>query len=333
MSKQPKISIGIISYKDKRYLEYNLPSLTNQSYKNFEILVCDNNPDKDLSKWIHQVYPSIKILGENKNLGFSRGHNLLINNSTGDYYLCFNSDMVANTDFLQNLINIFTKINKLGCVTGKILQWSNYPDSPLKIKENYIDTTGLQIQKDHHVTDIGQGEKDSNKYNQIKEIWGASGASAMYKIEALRDISHNKTEFFDEDFFMYKEDIDLSYRLRWAGWKTYFTPYAIAWHDRTASKTIGIINNIKKRKQFSKLVKKHSFINQQLLIDKNFSKHYDFIIKIKTYFFILKYFIYLLVFDTKILKYYKKYLKLKKIIKTKKITKRIAPSEMQIWFK
>ena len=71
----PLVTIGILSFKDKKYLEKGLPSLLEQNYPNFEILICDNNedPQEEIRKWINQTFPTIKVLNAGGNIGFGRG--------------------------------------------------------------------------------------------------------------------------------------------------------------------------------------------------------------------------------------------------------------------
>jgi GT2 family glycosyltransferase len=329
-----EVTIGLISYQDEQYLEHCLPSLFSQTDPNFEILIWDNNPDPATKKWIQNKFPTIKIYGIGQNIGFSKAHNFLIDQAKGQYYLALNSDLFLEPDFMGNLVNSISQNDRIACVTGKLWQWNNFPKSPAQIQNHYLDTTGLVIKKNHQVFDRGQGEKDQGQYDQKSEIWGASAAAALYRITALQDIAPQRGEYFDQHFFMYKEDIDLSYRLRWAGWKTIYNPLATAYHDRTA--TLGnIISTWRARKTRAKQTRQHSFVNQFLLLAKNTSPNYSFLVKLKTWLFKLKYLVYISLFETRLLKEIKMYWKLKKEIlkKAKTMPRRIKPEEMEKWFK
>lgn len=118
-----------------------------------------------------------------------------------------------------------------------------------------IDSVGIKMFKSHRAVEIGQGEEDTGKYTEIKEVFGVSGTVPVYRVEALEDvrISNFKSirqaqdklqiskleegesfEYFDKDFGSYKEDVDLAYRLRWRGWKSFTVPEAVAYHKRGA---------------------------------------------------------------------------------------------------
>jgi GT2 family glycosyltransferase len=328
------ITIGILSFKDKKYLAQNLKGFQKLEYPHYEILICDNNPDEEIYHWLRQEFPNLTVIRPGKNIGFGGGHNLLIDKAKGEFYLCFNSDMFPEPDFLKELVRCMQKDPKIGAVTGKLLEWRDFPQKPDLAKEHFIDTAGLIIKKSHQVIDRGQSDKDSGQFDQEEEIWGASGAAPLLRIEALKEIAHTPGEYFDKDFFIYKEDVDLSYRLHWAGWKTIYTPKAVAWHDRTTSKPGNIFMAIKKRKERSRLVKEQSFVNQLLLTYKNWSKDYTFKTKLFTTLFLLKYSLYALFFEPYLLRQYQKYfaLKPKMTEKRKKMSRKITAQEMERWF-
>jgi len=334
----PSVTIGIISYKDKKYLEKGIPTLLKQEYKNIEILICDNNedPKQEIKKWIEKEFTSVKVVNAGGNVGFGNAHNYMINEAIkmkSKYYFAFNSDMFASKDLVSRLVKTIEKDKKMACVTPKLLQWKSFPKKPDPSKKQSIDSTGISITKSHLFFERGTGEEDKNQYKS-GEIWGTSGAAPLFRIKALEEIQHKKGEFFDEDFFMYKEDTDLSYRFRWAGWKIYFESSAIVWHDRTAEQIKGLINNIKERKSRPRYISEHSFLNQLQLLYKNFSSDFSITTKIKTFLFMSKYILFLILFDRKTLKQYKKFKKLKTKIREKRKTmiKKISAKEMEKWF-
>jgi GT2 family glycosyltransferase len=104
---------------------------------------------------------------------------------------------------------------------------------------NQIDTTGVVIARSGRGRDRGQHEIDQGQYDNQTDIIAVSGAAAMYRKSALEEVKYKRddgrTEYFDEDFFMYWEDIDLSWRMINAGWKIKYNPKALAYHGRTAA--------------------------------------------------------------------------------------------------
>lgn len=333
---QPKVTVGIISYKDKHYLEKALPSLLNQDYPNMEIIICDNTPEKETTDWIKNSFPEIKAIDAGGNVGFARAHNKMIDlaiQGNSDYYLAFNSDMYASHNYISKLVSYFQKNTniKLGCITPKLLQWKNFPESPDKIITNTYDTTGINGSISHHFKERGHNQPDQEQYSNKKQVWGSSGASPMFSIHALQDIQHQQGEYFDSNFFMYKEDIDLSYRLRWAGYEIHYAPDSIAWHDRTGSDPGGIVKQVNERKKRANYIKENSFLNHLQFTYKNWSPQYSLKTKFKTGIYLSKYILYLLFFDPKILKQFKKFQQLKPEILKKRQTmpRRISSKTME----
>ncbi len=330
----PFITIGILSFKDQKYLAQNLAQLLKLDYPHYEILICDNNPDEEIYHWLHREFPAISVIRPGKNTGFGGGHNLLIDKAKGEFYLCFNSDMVPEQGFLKELMACMHENPKVGVASGKLLQWRNFPQKPDLSHEHFLDTTGLIIKKNHQVIDRGQGQQDRGQFDREEKIWGASGAAPLFRIKALKEVAHSPDEYFDKDFFIYKEDVDLSYRLRWAGWETVYNPKAVAWHDRTTAKASNIFMTIRKRKERSRIVKEQSFLNQLLFTYKNWSPQYSFKTRILTALFWLRYSLYTLLFEPYLLAQFRKFFKLKPVMKEKraKMPRKISAKEMEKWF-
>ena len=122
---------------------------------------------------------------------------------------------------------------------------------------------------------MGAGE-ESEKFNTNREIFGCSGALAIYKRETLDDCLiktkfNSNGEYFDEDFFVYKEDVDLAWRSRLFGWKSMLIVEAVAYHIRSAagSEHTGLMDIIKNRKKQSFFARYYSYRNHLLLLLKN----------------------------------------------------------------
>ena len=157
------------------------------------------------------------------------------------------------------------KNDKIGSVQCKLLKIRNMN----RPKSNIIDSTGLLAYKNRRIVSRGQGEKDKGQYKK-GEIFGVDGAAPIYRRKALEDIKIND-EYFDEDFFMYKEDVDLAWRLRLYEWKAVYQPKAVAYHLRTAGERAvrNYISVVKERRKLSKFAKFHSFKNDRLMRIKN----------------------------------------------------------------
>lgn len=260
------VSINIVAYNEEKNIEKSLLSALNQSHGPIEVFLIDNSSKDrtiDIARKAYQNSGSnvkLEIIKNEKNLGFGGGHNVGIEKSTGAFILCLNADCELDKDYVKNAVGVFNLDNKIGGVQGKLINR----------RTNKLDTTGLLIFKNRRVINRGQGEADSGQYEKIEEIWGVDGAAPVYRREALND-SKIQDEYFDEDFFCYKEDIDLSWRMRLAGWNMFYQPKAIAYHDRSAGEGTAkkFREIIEARKKISEFAKFHSFANQRLMEIKN----------------------------------------------------------------
>lgn len=340
LKRNSKVSIVILSYNSKKYFEGCLCSIKNQTYKNLELIVVDNGSTDGSREYIElQSKNNLFIFIKNsKNIGYASGNNVGIEKSTGDYVLLLNPDVILENNYIEKIVDKFQKNSDIGSITGKILKFK-FKGNQI-IKTDIVDTVGLKICKSHRVVEIGSNKKDRELLNDSdNEIFGVSAAAAMYRKKALDDVKALSLSgnYFDDSFFIYKEDIDLSWRLRHAGWKSYWVASAVAYHHRwetgTSNKKGDIISN---RKIKSHIVNYYSYRNQLLMILKN-----QFMVNLIIYFPIiflyeLKKFIYLLLFEQKTLKGLIDFIKLVPLTIRKRnaiLSKsKLKPSELRRWF-
>jgi len=272
----PLVSINIITYNSQKYINDCLGAVLNQTYPNLEILIIDNASTDNTVNYLKKISkkPNLKIIFNKKNIGFSAGHNQGIKNSQGDFILCLNHDVALNKDFVKKAIEVIQKDDKIAAVQGKLLRWNT--GNPISNNFNdyniskIIDTSGLAIFKNRRIINKRQGQINEKQFEEIEEIFGADGAAPVYRRKALEDVKINN-EYFDEDFFCYKEDVDLAWRLRLYGWKAIYQPNSIALHDRTSgeSTTLNYVGIIKERLKINKFSKYLAFKNQRLMQIKN----------------------------------------------------------------
>lgn len=264
------VSIIVLTHNSEKYIRDCLESILKQTYKNLEIVMLDNDSKDESLEIAKEVQrnsrENLRVIINNKNFGYAKGNNLGIKQSRGDYVIILNPDVILNENFIQNIINRFNENEKIGSIQAKILQLNN------GIKTKIIDTIGFKFFESGEINDLGQGEEDKGQYDDLREIFGVNGAAPAYRRTALNSIKLNE-EYFDEDFFCYVEDFDLSWRLKLSGWLAIFESKAIAWHDRTSSKLIngGWKKFRETRKTQSLWLRKISWRNTWLTYIKNLS--------------------------------------------------------------
>jgi GT2 family glycosyltransferase len=310
------VSIVIINWNNKDYLERCIQSINNQNYDNKEIIFIDNaSKDGSFDFVKERFYDKGYILIDNKeNLGYSAAANQGIRLSKGDYIMIINPDIIMEEAFIEKLCFFMERNTDVGALSGKLLKYDFKED----IKLNFIDSAGIIMHKDRTCVDRGQNEEDLGQYNNTERVFGVCGAAPFYRKTSLERIK-SEEEYFDEDFFAYKEDIDLSWRLNKAGFKCMYYPEAVAYHGRGLGGIKGgAIALIKHRRNQSKFLRGLSFRNQLLMLFKNEEGESYKRDKVKIYTRIIKSLIFSAVFEQFNYKYLIQALKLRKKMMAKK---------------
>jgi GT2 family glycosyltransferase len=180
-----KVSIIVLIYNAKKYIEPLFDSIFSQTYKDFEVLAVINGSNDGSKELIAQKYPKVKIIDPQANLWFSKGNNLGIKQSSGELIYCVNQDVILEPNNLQKLIEAF-KDEKVGAATGKVLRYDFINNK----KTNVIDSVGIVMNKSGRGRDRGQNEIDNGQYDKFQQVFGVSGAVAMYRRSALEKIKY-----------------------------------------------------------------------------------------------------------------------------------------------
>lgn len=260
------VTAVIIGYKSKDLLKACIESIKAQSYKNIEVIFIDNHGGDGSCEYVEKHFPEITCICNNENIGYGRAANQGIKLAKGEYVQIMNPDIIFESAYIQNCIHKMEKDKAIGVISGKLFKY-NFSKNH---KTNYIDTVGLFSYKNRRIIDDGQGLEDLGQFEEEKEVFGVSGACPIFRKSALNDINLNN-EYFDENFFMYKEDIDICWRLRLRAWKCWYLPSAIANHGRGTGtlKRFSHLEVLKNRSKLNKFQKYHSWKNQRLMQIKN----------------------------------------------------------------
>jgi len=213
---QDLVSIVIVNWNGEKWLKKCLESLAMQIYKNIEIIFVDNASTDGSINFVKQFYPKIKIVINQKNLGFAGGNNIGVMNATGKYILLLNNDTTVNNDFLSILVDYLEKNIDVGIVQPKIY---------LTREKGLLDATGSFLTKTGFLKHTGF-EIDHGQHNTIQQIFSAKGACILIRKEVIE-----KVGLFDDDYFAYFEETDFCWRTWLAGYKIIFLPQSIIYHD------------------------------------------------------------------------------------------------------
>ncbi|MBN2263415.1 MAG: glycosyltransferase [Prolixibacteraceae bacterium] len=256
-----KLSVVIVNYNVKHFLEQCLHAVE-KATKNIasEVFVVDNNSvDGSMGMLIHK-FPNIKLIANKRNLGFSKANNQAIRKAQGEYVLLLNPDTVVEEDTFEKVIDFMDQHPDAGGLGVKMIDGCGrfLPES-----KRGLPTPWVAFYKIFGLSSLFKKSKFFGKYhlsylneNEIHEIDVLAGAFMLLRKETL-----DKVGLLDEDYFMYGEDIDLSYRITKGGYKNYYYPETTIIHYKGESTKKGSLNYVRMfynamiifaRKHFSK---------------------------------------------------------------------------------
>ncbi len=227
----PHISIITINYNSTELTRQLLLSLRKIHYRNIEIIVVDNG-SHDLSCMdLRKEFPEIRPIRSEKNLGFSGGNNLGINDARGDLVLLINNDVEVSPDFLEPMVEIFKTKQNVGMVSPKIILKGDQP------RIQYAGSRGINLW-------TGRGYKtgnltiDTGQYNYISKTELVHGACVMVPMEVIK-----KVGLLPTDYFLYYEEHDWAEAIKQAGYDLYYAGTSRVIHKESGS--IGKKNPLK----------------------------------------------------------------------------------------
>src|ERR1700676_20797 len=228
MAQKNLVSITIVTYNSGRFIKRCLESVLAQKYPYREILVIDNNSTDGTTDILEQFEDRCTVVYNEENIGFAAAQNQAITLSNGEWVLTLNPDVLLLPNFIQALADAGQMDPKIGTVCGKLLAIRasfDLPDKPL------VDSTGIYFTPMLRHLDRGSQEVDNGHYLKHEYVFGATAAAALYRRRMIDDISIGD-EFFDPDFFVYREDADVAWRAQLMGWSCIYTPHARGYHVR-----------------------------------------------------------------------------------------------------
>jgi GT2 family glycosyltransferase len=305
-----KVTIVQVVYNNRRFIEPVFSAIFSQTYKDFNVVAVIAGNEDGGKEILMEKFPRVEIIDPGYNIGFAKGHNLVFEKYTSDFFQLVNPDMMMEPEYIENILKAFDD-PKVGAATGKLYQWDITMGTIVQLRRPIgvgapteasvhngahcvLDTTGVTISKSGRARDRGQHETDIGQYDKDISIQAVSAAGAMYRRSALLATRLpspageanggqpsykllTTSEFFDEDFHSYWEDVDLTWRMANAGWKNIFVPAAVGYHGRGAGSSEhgykDLIGFIRHHKNLSLRIRKLNYQNHIFLYIKN-SPHF-----------------------------------------------------------
>jgi len=220
MNESPLVSVIVLNYNSGELLVNCVNSLKNSEYTNLEIIIVDNISSDDSQKKCKEKFPDIRLIQNDKNLGYCGGNNVGIREAKGEFIVILNPDTIVDPNWLNELIFAYDKFGE-GLYQPKILSLN---------EENIIQSTGNML----HIFGFGfardKGNKITNKIEEIEKIGYASGTCLFASRKVL-----DKVGLLDEFLFLYHDDLDLGWRAAQIGINSYYVPKSKIFHVESYS--------------------------------------------------------------------------------------------------
>ena len=253
----PDVAVTLVTFESAGDLPRCLDALASQSAPPREVVVVDNGSGARSAE-IAQGHPIVTRVERNAdNRGFAAAQNQAIACTLAPWVLVLNPDVTLAPDFLAELRPYLQRDVPLGALCGKLLRAEG--DGSPRVPAT-LDSTGIIFDRSFRHLDRGSETEDRGLYEEVEEVFGATGAAVCFRRAMIDDVGI-EGEFFDEAFFAYREDADVAWRAQILGWDCLYVPRAIGWHVRRVLPT--------NRRSIAASLNRHSVRNRFLMRIKN----------------------------------------------------------------
>jgi GT2 family glycosyltransferase/lipopolysaccharide/colanic/teichoic acid biosynthesis glycosyltransferase len=241
------VSVVIVNYNVKDLVDNCISSIhkANDNKYDIEIYLVDNNSIDGSAGHISAKYPGVKIISNSKNLGFSRANNQALAKAEGKYILILNPDTVLEEGTFEKMITFCETDKNIGAVTSKLILANGRLDSACR---RSFPTPSVAIPRILGLSKLFPESRTFGKYNltyldenKTYEVDAICGAFMFIPKDVI-----DKVGLFDEEYFMYGEDLDLSFRIKKAGYKIFYYPEVTTIHlkgESTKKTNLSYVNN------------------------------------------------------------------------------------------
>ncbi len=220
---QPLVSVVILNWNGRHHLETFLPTVKAHACSGMELVVADNASSDESVEWLRTHHPDVRIIQLDKNYGFAKGYNEALKQVDARYYLLLNSDVEVTKGWLEPMINLLEADPGIGACQPKILMYHDKASFEYAgAAGGWLDALGYPFARGRI---FDYCEQDLGQYNDVTEVFWASGASLLVHAEL-----YHRLGGLDEFFFAHQEEIDFCWRLQLAGYRVMVCPDSVVYH-------------------------------------------------------------------------------------------------------
>jgi len=219
----PKTAVVILNWNGREFLEKFLPSVTEFSTNDAEVIIADNASTDDSIEFLRNNYPTLRIIQNHENGGFAKGYNDALKQIEAEYYILLNSDIEVSPNWIPPIIKLMDKSPEIAACQPVIKSYHE----PKKFEYagasgGFIDTYGYPFCRGRIFQAI---EEDTGQYNDSIEVFWATGACLFVRAQLYHEL-----QGLDEDFFAHMEEIDFCWRLKNKGYKIMVSTESVVYH-------------------------------------------------------------------------------------------------------
>ena len=223
MTNTPKVAIVILNWNGIKYLRDFLPSVLTSSWPNLDIIVGDNGSTDGSVDFLKQNFPTVQIIQNDQNYGFTGGYNRVLEKVDADYFILLNSDVEVHAGWITPVISLMESDPLIAAAVPKIKAFAEKDHfEHAGAAGGFIDVYGYPFCRGRMFYEI---EQDKGQYEQSGEIFWASGAAMFVKKKYWVEAGG-----FDDRFFAHMEEIDLCWRLKNMGYKVMYCAESEVYH-------------------------------------------------------------------------------------------------------
>lgn len=225
-----RLSIQIVTWNSADVIDDCLESIRAQERSDVEVIVVDNaSQDASADRVAAQLARGLRgrLVRSPTNLGFCGGQNLAFAHTRGDLILFLNPDATLAPDFASRAVGVAARLPAdVGLIAPRIL-----------LPDGRVDSAGLTIDRLRRAWDRGYAEEAAGRFDREEEVFGCTGAAALFRRAALLDVAQDG-QVLDETLFAYCDDVDIAWRARLRGWRCVYVPELVAGHRRAGRNSL-----------------------------------------------------------------------------------------------
>jgi len=217
----PRVTVVVPNWNTREFLRSCLQSLRRQTFQDFETVLVDSASTDGSVGFVEENFPEVRVIALDENQGFSGAVNAGIEASSAELVALLNNDTEQDAGWLDALVRAAERRPEAGLFASKLVDFGD---------RGRLDGAGDALRRSGLPYRLGHGEIDLGQFEEEEFVFGACAAAALYRRGVFDEVG-----LFDEDFFAYCEDGDVSFRAQLAGHRCLYVPGAVVYHVGSVS--------------------------------------------------------------------------------------------------